>query len=92
MAEEKTKPTNVNNNMVKAILTTLFCCLPFGVVSIIKAAEVNGKVAAGDIDGAVNSAAEANKWANIAIIVGLVVIVGYIMLTFLGIGMALSDF
>ena len=80
MAEEKTRPTQptqptqpttVNNNMVKAILTTLCCCLPLGIVSIIKAAEVNKKVASGDIDGAIQSAEGANKWANIGIIVAL---------------------
>ena len=42
--------------LVESILVTLFCCLPFGVVSIIKSAEVNGKVASGDIDGAKISA------------------------------------
>ena len=71
MAEEKTQPTNVNNHMVKGILTTLCCCLPLGIVSIIKAAEVNKKVASGDIDGAIQSAEGANKWANIGIIVAL---------------------
>jgi len=75
MAEEKTQPTQpttVNNNMVKAIITTLCCCLPLGIVSIIKAAEVNKKVATGDMKGAQISADEANKWANIGLITALV--------------------
>ena len=49
---------HVNNNMVKAILVTIFCCLPLGIVAIIKASEVNGKLAAGDIEGAQLSAPE----------------------------------
>ena len=33
------------NNLVWAILSTLFCCLPLGIVSIVYAAQVNGKYA-----------------------------------------------
>ena len=82
MAEEKTQPTQpttVNNNMVKAILTTLCCCLPLGIVSIIKAAEVNKKVATGDMKGAQISADEANKWGNIGLITGVVFWVLYFL-------------
>ena len=85
MAEKSKQPEYVDNKMVKAVLTTLFCCLPFGVVSIIKSAEVNGKVASGDIDGAKISAAEADKWANIAMIIGLVVGVLYFFGSILGV-------
>jgi interferon-induced transmembrane protein len=34
--------------LAPAILTTLFCCPPFGIVSIVYAAQVNGKLAAED--------------------------------------------
>jgi len=40
---------------VQAILCTLFCCLPFGIVAIVFAAQVDGKLAAGDYNGAVYS-------------------------------------
>ena len=33
------------NYLAQAILVTIFCCLPFGIVSIVYAAQVNGKVA-----------------------------------------------
>ncbi len=42
----------IPNCLVQAILVTAFCCLPFGIVSIVFAAQVNGKVAAGDVRGA----------------------------------------
>ena len=97
MSEEKTQPTQptqpttVNNNMVKAIITTLCCCLPLGIVSIIKAAEVNKKVASGDIDGAQISAAAANKWANIGLITALVGWIIYLFAVFVfGVGAAMS--
>tara|TARA_B100001750_G_scaffold57482_1_gene45428 strand:- start:1133 stop:1378 length:246 start_codon:yes stop_codon:yes gene_type:complete len=70
---------NVNNNMVKAILVTIFCCLPFGIIAIIKASEVNGKLAAGDVEGAQQSAAEADKWGNYGLIGAIVVFFLYFM-------------
>lgn len=56
-------PPHVNNNLVWAILTTLFCCLPFGIVAIVKAAQVDGKLAAGDYAGAQASADSAKRWS-----------------------------
>ena len=53
----------VPNNLVWAILATLFCCLPFGIVSIIYASQVDGKRAAGDIDGARDASRKAGQWA-----------------------------
>ena len=66
------------NNLVWAILTTLFCCLPLGVVSIVYAAQVNGKFAAGDLAGAQESSRKAKQWAIWSAVVGLVAIVIYI--------------
>jgi len=59
------------NNLVWGILTTILCCLPFGIVSIIKAAEVNGKWASGDYAGAQASAEAAKKWAIVSAIVAV---------------------
>lgn len=75
-----------NNNLVWAILSTLFCCLPTGIYAIIKAAEVNSKWNAGDRAGAVASAAEAKKWAMYGAIAG--VVGGILYFLFFG-GMAL---
>jgi hypothetical protein len=62
----------VPNYLVPAILTTLFCCLPFGIVSIVYAAQVNGKLEAGDRAGAIESSRKAKMWAWISFGVGLV--------------------
>ncbi len=56
-------PTQVPNYLVQAILVTIFCCLPFGIVSIVFAAQVNGKVAAGDYAGATATSNKAKTWA-----------------------------
>ena len=47
-----TPPMVIPNYLVQAILVTVFCCLPFGIPAIVFAAQVNSKVAAGDIHGA----------------------------------------
>lgn len=63
----------VPNHLVWAILSTLFCCLPLGIVSIIHAAKVDGLVAAGDIQGAQDASDKAKKWAIISagVLIGL---------------------
>ena len=67
----------IPNHLVWAILSTLFCCLPLGIVSIVFAAQVNSKVAAGDIAGAREDSDKAKKFAMWAAIAGVVVIVLY---------------
>ena len=67
------------NYLVFAILTTLFCCLPFGIASIVFSAQVNSKYAMGDYSGALQSSAKARQFAiysAIAFGVGLVLLVG----------------
>jgi len=67
------------NNLVWAILTTLFCCLPFGIVSIVFAAQVDGKYNSGDYAGAVASSKSAKTWAIAAAASFLVIIVLYVL-------------
>ena len=58
----------VPNHLVWAILSTLFCCLPLGVVSIVYAAQVDGKRAAGDIEGARAASRSAINWAVASVV------------------------
>ena len=62
---------HIPNYLVQAVLVTIFCCLPFGIVSIVFAAQVNGKVSAGDIAGAREASRRAKTWAWISFGVGL---------------------
>lgn len=61
-----------DNYLVYAILTTLFCCLPFGIAGIVKAAQVSTKYQAGDYEGAVQASEDAKKWSQTALICGIV--------------------
>ena len=67
------------NWLVEAILVTLLCCLPFGVVGIIFAAQVNTKQQAGDMEGAEKSRREAAKWTKIGFWIGIAGIILYIL-------------
>lgn len=69
----------VPNHLVWAILATLFCCLPLGIVSIVYAAQVDGRRAAGDIAGARELADKAKMWAIYSAIALPVLVVAWIM-------------
>lgn len=63
-------PAKVPNYLIPAILS-LFCCWPLSIVAIIFAAQVNGKVASGDIQGAMDASKKAKLFSFIAIGLGL---------------------
>ena len=64
------QPPNVPTHLVGAILTTIFCCQIAGIVSIVYAAQVNGKLARGDVAGAMESSKKASTWMWAGVIVG----------------------
>jgi hypothetical protein len=49
----------------------IFCCVPFGIPAIVFAAQVNGKLAAGDYEGAVETSKKAKRWCWVSFLVGL---------------------
>jgi hypothetical protein len=71
-------------NLVWGILTTVLCCLPFGIVSIVYAAQVNGKWASGDVAGAQDASAKARRWAIISAVVGVVLAALAVALSLVG--------
>jgi hypothetical protein len=77
MGNQGSKP---DNNMLWAILCTVFCCVPLGIVAIINAAKVDGLYRSGDYDGAQEAADNAKKYALYGLIFGIVVFVFYFIL------------
>ena len=73
------------NYLVWSILTTILCCLPFGIISIIYAAQVNSKWMAGDYAGAQNSSRNAKIWAWVSFGVGISGIIIWFILVALGV-------
>jgi hypothetical protein len=67
------------NYLVWAILSTLFCCLPLGIVSIVYAAQVNSKWSAGDAAGALDSSEKAKKFAMWSALTSVVLVGLYVL-------------
>ncbi|SDY11920.1 Interferon-induced transmembrane protein [Amycolatopsis xylanica] len=83
-----------DNNMVWAILSTLMCCLPLGIVSIIKANQVQGLWFSGQHAAAQQAADEAKKWAIwSAIVAGVITVLSVIAVVvfFVILGLSFSD-
>lgn len=64
---------HVPNYLVWAILVTLFCFLPTGIVAIVYASQVSNKLALGDMAGAMDSSKKAKMWTIISAVGGFVV-------------------
>lgn len=82
--KESFRSGSVPNYLVWAILSTLCCCLPAGIVAIVYAAQVDGKLAAGDYQGAVAASDNAKMWSWISFGASAAVGVLYFLLILLG--------
>lgn len=74
------RPGKPDNYLVWAILSTIFCCLPLGIVSIVYSSKVDSQYNAGDYLGAQDSADKAKKFAMWGAIAAVICIVLYILL------------
>lgn len=79
-----------DSNLVWAILVTVFCCLPLGIVSIVKSTQVSGLWAAGRPAEAQQAADDAKKFAIWGAVAGAVAIVIYLILVGIGVGPSMS--
>jgi len=70
-------PAQIPNYLWQSIVVTLCCCLPFGIVGIIFASQVNDKLRRGDIQGAMIASKNAKTWVLVGFICGIVAIVLY---------------
>jgi len=73
--------------MVPAIIS-IFCCWPLAIPAIIFAVQVNNKVQAGDIAGAQDSSKKAKMFSFIAIGLGLLGVLCYVIMMILGVGLS----
>ena len=81
-------PMTPDNYLVWAILSTILCCLPLGIVAIVYSSKVDGLYNQGDYAGAQEAADNAKKWAMWSAIISIVILVLYfIALAVFGISM-----
>ena len=77
--------------LVESILVTLFCCLPLGIVGIIKASSVTSLYSAGNYAGAEQASKDAGRWTKIGFLCGAIGIILYVIfIVIIGVGSAFS--
>lgn len=59
-------------NLVWAIISTLLCCLPAGIVAIVYAMKVTNKYREGDIEGAKRASETGAWWCIASIVLGII--------------------
>lgn len=64
---------DIPNYLPWAIASTLLCCIPFGIVSIVFAFKANSAKAVGDLAAARNAANQAKIWLIVSVVGGLLV-------------------
>lgn len=57
-----TPQAEIPNYLAQSILVTLLCFWPLGIPAIVFASQVNSKILAGDIQGAMESSRKARTW------------------------------
>ena len=85
------KPINGTTYLIFAIISTLLCCLPLGIVAIVYACKINSLQRSGDYAGAQNAAKKAKMFTIIGTVAALVVSIFYIIFAIV-IGIGSSDF
>ena len=71
----KSVPKRPKNYLLASILATIFCCLPFGIIGIINASQVDSKYKKADYAGAEKSSKNAKTILILSVILGIVLYV-----------------
>ena len=81
------KPQRPNSYLALAIISTILCCLPTGIVSIIYATQVNSAYEDGNYEKAMSASKNAKTWGIVSIVLAALGWLVYILifgLAFLG--------
>jgi len=76
----------INNHLVLAILSMIYCCLPFGIISLVYASKVNTLMLMGKIQAAEQASSSAKTWGIVALIAGCsfwLIYLGFVFFTFI---------
>lgn len=78
------KPVNWVPYLILSIISTLCCCLPFGVVGIVFSAKINSAMLVGNLEEAQNNAKMARIWIIVSFAIGLLTWLIYMVLIVTG--------
>ena len=78
--EQPSRPPMPDNYLAWAILSTILCCLPFGVVAIVYATQVENLYLQGQYQAAYDRANKARKWTFASAGAAAVVLVIYFLI------------
>ncbi|MGN0877939.1 MAG: CD225/dispanin family protein [Oligosphaeraceae bacterium] len=67
------QPAPFNSHMTLAVVSTVCCCVPLGIVAIIQASQANSFYHAGNLEAATACAEKARSWAIWSMVLGLVI-------------------
>lgn len=91
---EEQKPMRPSSNLALAICTTILCCLPLGIVAIIKSTKVDKYYDSGDYTSARQASEDAKKLSfwGIGISVAVWIIYLVVVVGIMGSALAFADF
>ncbi len=78
------KPQRPNNYLALAIISTILCCIPTGIASIIFSTQVNSAYDSGDYEKAEKASRNAKTWGIVSIVVGAIVYIASFALGIFG--------
>lgn len=78
--QQRNTPPCPNSNLVWAILSTIFCCIPTGIVAIVYASKVSDRYVMGNMAGAIEASQKAKKWSIYGCIASIVGSILYFLL------------
>lgn len=67
--------------LVVSIISTLCCCIPFGIVAIVFSAKINSAVTSGNMEEAKKAAKTAKIWIIVAVVAGLIANIAFLVIT-----------
>lgn len=79
------KPPMPPTYLWQAIVVTIVCCLPLGIPAIVNASQVENRYFQGNYEGAMRSSRNAKNFSLWALIIGIIVQLGYVLLVIFGV-------
>ncbi len=85
--QDQGEPVNWVPYLVLSIISTICCCIPFGIVAIVFSAKINSAVTMGNMEEARKAAKTARIWIIAAFVLGIVATILYaIIMSMIGAG------